>query len=67
MGRVLVAAEGFEPATAGRLPDPGLMSPLGQDRVRTCLPDSAQATLRPATVNESPGRLAQPADEGILF
>jgi hypothetical protein len=65
--RVLVAAEGFEPATAGRLPDPGLMSPLGQERVRTCLAESAQATLRPPSTDESPGRLAQAADEGILL
>ena len=31
MARFVVAAERFEPATAGRLPDVGLMSPLRQD------------------------------------
>jgi len=31
-GSALVAAEGFESATADRLPDPGLMSPLRQER-----------------------------------
>ena len=42
------------------------MSPLGQDRARTCPADSVQATLRPPTVNQSPGRLAQMADEAIV-
>ena len=34
--------------------------------LRQSVPDSAQATQRPPAVHESPGRLAQSADEGIL-
>jgi hypothetical protein len=61
----MVAAEGFEPATAGRLPDQELMRLVGQDRLRTCLPDSAQAPQTPQAAHESPGALPNWLTRGL--